>query len=99
MGRPVAQHRQDGWTLEVARVATDGTPNAPSALYAACWRATRALGYRRLGTYIQKGEPGTSLAAAGWRYVGAVEARSWDRPKRRREDAHELVERELWEAV
>ena len=38
-GRPVARHLDDGATLEVTRVATDGTANACSMLYAACWRA------------------------------------------------------------
>jgi hypothetical protein len=50
-GRPVARWLDDGATLEVTRVATDGTDNACSMLYAACWRAASALGYRRLITY------------------------------------------------
>lgn len=50
-GRPVARHLDDGLTLEVTRTATDGTPNAVSALYAAAWRAARELGYRKLVTY------------------------------------------------
>ena len=33
VGRPVARHYDDAWTLEVTRVATDGCPNANSALY------------------------------------------------------------------
>src|SRR5208282_299435 len=48
VGRPVARMLQDGETLEVVRVATDGFKNACSALYAASWRAARAMGYRRL---------------------------------------------------
>lgn len=35
IGRPVARRLDDGWTLEVNRVATDGCPNACSALYGA----------------------------------------------------------------
>lgn len=70
VGRPVARGNDDGWTLEVTRVATDGTPNACSALYGAAWRATKALGYRRLITYVLTDEPGTSLKASGWRCVG-----------------------------
>jgi hypothetical protein len=60
VGRPVARALQDGWTAEVTRVATDGTKNACSMLYGACWRAARALGYRRLGTYTLSGEGGAS---------------------------------------
>jgi hypothetical protein len=36
VGRPVARMLQDGLTLEVTRVATDGAKNACSALYGAC---------------------------------------------------------------
>jgi hypothetical protein len=49
---------QDGFTAEVTRLATDGTKNVCSLLYAACWRAARALGYRKLITYILASEPG-----------------------------------------
>lgn len=48
VGRPVARHLDDGWTLEVTRLCTDGTANACSKLYAAAGRAARALGYTRL---------------------------------------------------
>ena len=77
IGRPVARHYDNGWTLEVNRVATDGCENACSALYAAAWRATRALGYRRLITYTLVSEGGISLVAAGWRVIGDRPARSW----------------------
>ena len=73
--------------LEVTRVATDGTPNACSLLYAAAWQATKALGYRRLLTYTQRGESGASLRAAGWRIVAArPPAPGWSRPSRPRTD-------------
>ena len=35
VGRPVARHFDDGQTLEVNRVASDGTRNANSLLYGA----------------------------------------------------------------
>ena len=38
----------DGTTIEVTRVCTDGTANACSLLYGAMWRAAKALGYLRL---------------------------------------------------
>ena len=44
VGRPVAREFDNGDTLEVCRVATDGTKNASSILYGACQRATFALG-------------------------------------------------------
>jgi hypothetical protein len=43
IGRPVARLLDDGWTLEVTRVATDGTPNACSALYGIARRLAAAL--------------------------------------------------------
>ena len=98
VGRPTARRRQDGWTLEVTRLATDGTSNACSALYAAAWRAAKAQGYRRLGTYILDSEPGTSLTAAGWHLVHSTPGRSWDVPSRPRVDKHPLQGRMLWEA-
>lgn len=52
VGRPVARLYDNGQTLEVTRTCTDGTRNANSLLYAAAWRAAKALGYTRLVTYI-----------------------------------------------
>lgn len=97
IGRPVARHLQDGFTAEVTRVAVDGCPNACSALYAAAWRACRAMGYLRLGTYTLASEPGTSLRAAGWVPVGSVGGRSWDTPARRRLDRSPTVDKLRWE--
>lgn len=99
IGRPVARSLDDGLTLEVTRVATDGTPNACSALYAAAWRAAKAMGYRRIGTYTLATEPGTSLRAAGWRIVHEVTGRSWDCPSRPRVDKHPTQGKLRWEAA
>jgi hypothetical protein len=81
VGRPVARRLDDGWALEVTRLATDGTKNACSALYAAAWRAARAMGYRKLVTYILDTENGTSLTAAGWE----VHRQNWRRELERSE--------------
>lgn len=100
VGRPIARHYDNGRTLEVIRSATDGTPHVNSMLYAACWRAAKALGYRRLITYTQRGESGTSLTAAGWRVIAEREARpGWHTPSRPRVNRSDWVERYLWEAV
>lgn len=77
-GRPVARHFDDGLTLEVNRSCTDGTRNANSMLYGACWRVARAMGYRRCVTYTQADESGASLRAAGFVKVRELEPRgSW----------------------
>lgn len=99
VGRPVSRHLDNGWTAEVTRLCTDGTKNAPSILYAACWRAARAMGYRRLITYILDTERGTTLTAAGWRLVGVAGGDSWNAPSRPRVDKHPLQGKLLWEAV
>jgi hypothetical protein len=97
VGRPVARMNDNGWTLEVTRVATDGTPNACSALYGAAWRVCREMGYQRLITYTLKTEPGTSLKAAGWACIGARGGGSWDRAARRRTDKAPTIQKTLWE--
>lgn len=99
VGRPVARHFDNGWTLEVTRCCTDGTPNAASMLYGAAWRATRALGYKRLITYTLASESGTSVKAAGWRVVGEAGGGSWNCPSRPRVDKHPTGRKMLWEAV
>ena len=105
IGRPVARGYQDGSTLEVNRVATDGCPNACSALYGAAWRAARALGWRRLVTYTLASESGSSLRGAGWRIVGERAARSWeadnDPESRPRVDTNEVTDQTklCWEAA
>lgn len=99
VGRPVARKLQDTWTAEVTRVATDGTKNACSILYAACWRAARALGYRKLITYTLKSESGISLRAAGWITVGETEGRSWNVKTRPRVDKHPLGYKLKWSPV
>lgn len=82
MGRPVSRHLDDGWTLEVNRLCTDGTRNACSMLYAAAWRAARAMGYKRVVTYILDTENGASLRAAGWKCVGQAEGLRWTGTRR-----------------
>lgn len=100
VGRPVARHLDDGWTLEVTRLCTDGTPNACSKLYAAACRAARALGYTRLITYTLPAEGGASLRAAGWHLVGLRGGGNWNRRNRPRQDTPDAlrVPKLLWEA-
>jgi hypothetical protein len=99
-GRPVARHLDDGLTIEVTRTCTTGTANANSMLYAAAWRAARALGYRRAITYTQAGESGASLRAVGRRPVATCPpGPGWDRPGRpRRPGAASHVARTRWQA-
>ena len=98
VGRPVARMLDDGMTLELTRLASDGCPNACSALYGAAWRAAKALGYGRLITYILDTEPGTTLKAAGWKCLGQRGGGSWSVPSRPRVDKHPLQKKLLWQA-
>lgn len=82
VGRPVSRYMDDGLTLEVNRLATDGTRNACSMLYATAWRAARAMGYKKLITYILKSEAGSSLRAAGWKCVGEAGGLRWTGKRR-----------------
>ncbi len=99
VGRPIARCLQDEWTAEVTRVATDGSKNACSMLYGACWRAARALGYRKLVTYTLSQESGISLRASGWKVVAQVSGRSWNCEARPRVDRYPLQDKLRWEAV
>lgn len=99
VGRPVARHYDNGWTLEVTRCCTDGTPHVASMLYGAAWRAAKALGYKRLITYTLASETGTSVKAAGWRVLGEAGGGSWNVPSRPRVDKAPTELKTLWEAV
>lgn len=79
VGLPKARLAMDGWTLEVTRLATDGTRNACSLLYGAARRATFALGYTRLLTYTLAEEDGASLRAAGFVLEDTIKGESWMR--------------------
>jgi len=70
VGRPVARRLDDGQTVEILRIATDGARNACSMLLGACRRASRALGYSRVITYTLPNEGGASLRAAGFKFDG-----------------------------
>lgn len=107
VGRPVARAYDDGWQAEVIRTCTDGTPHVNSMLYGACRRATFAMGYRRVFTYIHADEGGVSLRAAGWVKTKDIAARSsWaaatkdPRLKAMRDEVGSGgVARELWECA
>ena len=97
VGRPVARRLDNGLTLEVTRCCSDGTKNVCSFLYAAAWRATRSLGYKRLITYTLKEESGSSLRASGYKIIGETRGRSWSVSSRPRIDKHPLGQKTIWE--
>lgn len=78
-------------------LAFAGVQNACSMLYGAAWRAARALGYQRCGTYTLPSEGGESLKAAGWRCLGEAGGGSWSCPSRPRVDHHPTQVKLRWE--
>jgi len=96
-GRPVSRELDDGLTIEVTRLCTDGARNACSMLYRAVWRTAVAMGHRRLVTYILEQEDGASLRAAGLRRVEVVRGRSWSCASRPRVDKHPTTPKVRWE--
>ena len=84
-GRPIARCLDDGGTIEIRRVCTDGTRNACSILYGACARIAKDMGYKRVITYTLESEPGTSLRASGFIDCGEAGGGNWDTPNRKRE--------------
>ena len=99
-GRPVSRRIDDGYTLEVSRVATDGTKNACSFLLARAAKAAKAIGYRRIITYTLDSEQGASLRGAGWLHTHTTCGGSWSRDGRIR--AHDLFPpcaKQRWERV
>jgi len=99
IGRPVARHLDNGWTLEVTRCCTNGFKNAASKLYASAWRTVRAMGYKRLITYTLISEKGTSLKAAGYKILYQTKGGSWSSKSRPRIDKHPKQQKILWEKI
>lgn len=90
-GQPIARKLDDGLTIEVRRVCTDGTYNACTKLYGACARVAKEMGYRRIITYTLQSEPGTSLKASGWTNCGEAGGTSWNVPSRPRDEFQETL--------
>jgi hypothetical protein len=84
-GRPVARILDDGKTLEVLRVCTDGTFNANSFLYGRVRQIARLMGYEKVVTYTLAEESGASLKAVGAKIVAEVRAKEWSVPSRPRQ--------------
>lgn len=76
-GRPVSRRLDDGRTLEINRVCTDGIRNACSMLYGACCRIGKHMGYRRAITYTLESEDGASLKASNFCYDGIAGGTHW----------------------
>jgi len=82
-GRPVSRHLDDGKTLEITRLCTDGTRNVCSKLYGACVRIAREMGYEKVITYILASENGASLKASNFVCEGEAGGTIWTGSRKR----------------
>lgn len=76
-GRPVSRYLDDGVTLEINRLCTNGERNACSMLYGACIRIAKNMGYDRVITYILASEDGASLKASNFICEGEAGGEVW----------------------
>ena len=96
LARPVSRMLDDGKTIEVVRLCTDGTHNACSFLYSRAARIAKEMGYSRIITYILDTETGISLKASGWEYEAMTTAEVWDRPSRPRQTVAPACAKQRW---
>lgn len=76
-GRPVGRHLDNGLTLEINRVCTNGIYNGCSKLYGACVRIAREMGYTKVITYTLESENGASLRASNFKFDGVAGGTHW----------------------
>jgi len=97
VGRPVSRHMDDGQTLEITRLCTDGTRNACSFLYAHCWKIAQEKGFTKIITYILESESGKSVEAAGFKFMWRSTGGSWSSKVRPRIDKHPTVPKQMYQ--
>lgn len=76
-GRPVSRYLDNGLTLEINRLCTNGRKNACSMLYGACCRIAKEMGYEKVITYILQSENGASLKASNFKCEGLAGGVNW----------------------
>ena len=96
LGRPVSRCLDDGKTIEVVRLCTDGTKNACSFLYARAARVAQLMGYSKIITYILESESGTSLKASGWCKEADIKGHNWNCPSRPRNTQAPTCNKQRW---
>lgn len=99
IGRPVSRHLDDGKTVEVVRLCTDGCANACSFLYSRAARIAKEMGYSKIITYILNDESGHSLKAAGWVKEADVKGKHWSCPSRPRTTTAPTCDKQRWSKI
>lgn len=88
-GRPVSRMLDDGWTLEVLRVAVmDKIQNGSSMIYGRIIKIGRWMGYRYIITYTLNKESQITMKALGAVLESEVRVNptGWDRKSRPRKN-------------
>ena len=76
-GRPVSRRLDHGEICEINRLCTLGGENSCSALYGACSRIAKEMGYKKIITYILESESGISLKASNFSCDGEAGGTHW----------------------
>ena len=92
LGRPCNRHIEDGKTIEIRRLATNGLKNACSFLLARCCELSFALGYNKIITYTLEIESGSSLKATGFEISHKSKSSGkWRKTTQTRLDGREMI--------
>ena len=96
LARPVSRILDDGNTIEVVRLCTDGTKDVCSFLYSRAARIAREMGYTKIITYILDSESGISLKACGWHKETDTKGHNWSCPSRPRNTTSPTCNKQRW---
>lgn len=96
LARPVSRMLDNGRTIEVVRLCTDGTPNACSFLYSRAARIAKEMGYDKIITYILDTESGASLKASGWHKETDTHGHNWSCRTRPRNTTAPTCDKQRW---
>ena len=92
VGRPVAPKTDKKFVAEVTRLATNGSKNTCSFLYAKAARIAQEMAFTKIQTFVLQSEPGTSLKAAGWTCEGLTNVGNWkNRPGRKNSESEPKI--------
>lgn len=95
-GRPISRYLDNGQTLEINRLCTDGTKNACSMLYGACSRIAKNMGYNKIITYILASENGASLKASNFICEGDAGKEMWTGKRSARDNGVPKEKKTRW---
>jgi len=99
LGRPVSRILDDGKTIEVTRLCTNGTKDVCSFLYSRAARIAKEMGYRKIITYILDSENGASLKASGWAKEAEIRGHTWSCKSRPRQTTAPTCDKQRWSKV